>query len=279
MYSLQISIFIFCMPTKVLVDFGNNKFVELSIQHGMKGTDMISFFDEKGEEYISEKLSLYSIISVDHSNNLKITLSNEQFKREIMFESENDSSDFWKFVQNHAKLTVTSMDDRKFLMKFDNTQQSGIKQYVSPAMGFINKKISSTFKAVKGFVAGAQDLDDSEVKEISNGINLGYLTRSISETEMIEYKEGESQKISNAIIDQEQIMKLWCSKLKTEKEKLEDYNTLSIQWKTLTKDQWNLSLALRSFTKSAESAIEASDILSKDPFNQLAFNILISCIF
>lgn len=268
------------MASKVLVNLSNNQTIKLSLQYGLKGSDTISFYDdEEGEEYISDKLSHYSSISVENSNPLKVTLSNDEDIREIEFESEKDSSDFWEFVQKHAKLTVMPGSKRNFLMKFENTQQPGIKQYVSPAVGYIGKKISSTYRTVKDFVGGSQESDNSGFKELSNGINLGYLTNSISETDLVDYKEGETQRIANAKINQEQIMKLWCSKLKSGKEKFEDYKTLSIQWKTLTKDQWELSFALRSFTISAEAAIETSPVLSKKPLNQLAFNILISCIF
>ncbi len=94
------------MSCRVFFVLGKEKNVEATLEYGVKNNELvISFLDDDGEELLTDKLVYYSTISVDDSNALSLQLCGDKMIREITFLTENDSSDFWDFLQSHSKLT------------------------------------------------------------------------------------------------------------------------------------------------------------------------------
>ncbi|KAH0792613.1 hypothetical protein GPJ56_003447 [Histomonas meleagridis] len=167
-------------------------------------------------------------------------------------------------------MSVLPGPSRVFSLQFED-RPTGLSSYVAPAIKIIDK----TYNSVKHFVGFSTNETKEEQVDEPNGVTLGYITRSISDENVDDQSNSQQSNLPTDLNDS-QLYLLWCNKLNSSEAQLSDYQKLSVQWKTLLKVQWEHSFALRSFTVSCEAAIEQSHILSKSPYDQLSFNVLIS---
>ncbi|OHS96386.1 hypothetical protein TRFO_37497 [Tritrichomonas foetus] len=275
------------MSAKVSLNLGEENDIELTLDYKIKNGDInLSFHDDEGEDYITDKLSQFTSIDVDDNNPLKLILRGIKVDRPILFQKENEASDFWTAIQKIAKLSALPGPKRSFVITME-PQQPGIGDYV-PLVNFLNRTITSTYQTVKNIVGG-KELELPKQEEIieTDGFKLGYIQGSISDLRIVDFDENieisKNHQISNTNFNEVQIFKIWQKLLlpnnsNTDK-LLEDYKNIELQWKTLSKGQWNHSFQLRNFVVQTEKSIKESPVLSKDPFDSITFDLLLSRMF
>ena len=299
------------MSAKVNINLGSEE-VELKLEYVVKNNDMnISLHDDEGEDIISDKLSQFTSIDIDDNTSLKIILKGPKINRVIRFHKESDASEFFTTLQKVAKLTQLPGPNRSFILTME-PHQVNLTDYI-PLVGFFNKTISSTVKTVKNIVIGKElELPKQEDPVHTDGFRLGYIKESLSKEDFhledfdptkidslknIDFKNSSGlnsdidlvnlasslQRVSHLAFTEEQIFVIWCKILlprgKSKSELLEDYKKIGVQWKTVSKGQWDHSFSLRSYVVKVEKSINESKILSVPPYNKIAFDILLSSMF
>lgn len=296
------------MSAKVKLNLGSEN-IELNLEYNIKNNDMnIELRDDEGEDIISDKLSQFNSIDIDDETPLQIILKGPKINRIIRFLKETDASEFFVTLQKVAKLTQLPGEKHSFILTME-PQQVNLKDYI-PLVSFFNKTISSTVKTVKNIVIGKElEYPKQEEPAHTDGFRLGYIKESISKEELnlenydpskfdslssIDFKSSSSlnsdlellnlssslQRVSHLIFSEEQIYAIWCKFLlprgKSKSELLDDYKKIRVQWKTVTKGQWDHSFPLRSYVVDVEKSIKESTILSNSPYNEVAFDVLLS---
>lgn len=296
------------MSAKVNINLGSED-VELKLEYVIKNNDMnISLHDDEGEDIISDKLSQFTAIDIDDNTPLRITLKGPKINRVIRFQKESDASDFFTNLQKVAKLTQLPGPGRSFILTME-PHQINLTDYI-PFVGNIGKTLSSTVKTVKNIVIGKElELPKQEDPVHTDGFRLGYIKESLSKEDLhlenfdpskidslknIDFKNSNGlssdielvnlasalQRVSQLTFSGEQIYVIWCKLLlprgKSRSELLDDYKKIGVQWKTVSKGQWDHSYPLRSYVVKVEKSINESKLLSAAPYNKIAFDILLS---
>ena len=276
------------MSAKVVLNLGSENDIELTLDYALKNGDMVmNFHDDEGEDYISDKISQFSSIDADDKDPLKLTLRGQKVERLIQFKNETEATEFWTTIQKCASLTLLPGPKRTFIITMAPIQH-GIGEYI-PLVNFLNKTITSTVKTVKNIVHG-KELEIPKQEEVAetDGFKLGYIHQSLSDVQISDYNESlnvlPKHSIYNTKFSQKQLLSIWENALipnanDNKAKMLHDYKQICIQWKTLTKGQWNHSYNLRNYVVLVENAIRQSSVLSKEPYDRITFDVLLSSMF
>lgn len=269
------------MSAKVNLDFGSNQTVNTSLFYGINnmGETYLRISDENGDDLITENLLYLTEIKFDDNNPLRTTITCDEMSHTIIFQQTTDIADFISFIQKNATIEQV-VGQRVFQITPNPASQNALSQYVPAAVGFIGKQLYNSVKTFVGVAADSIDAEKPNTLREADGFALGYITRSISNIELINYDENKPGSFSIVTITSAQMLKTWKQKLNIEDDEksLDKYHLLQIQWKTISRGQWNHSFALRQYVVEVENAIKSSEFATA-PDDLLIFDVFMSCIF
>lgn len=269
------------MSAKVKLDLGSNQLNNTNLFYGSSNTGetFLKICEENGDELIDENLLYLSEIKIDDNNPLKSTITCDEMSHTIIFQHSSDLADFISFIQQHSTLQQV-VGQRVFQITPNPVHQSAIGQYVPAAVGFIGKQLFNSVKTIVGVAADSLEDDKAPPMREADGFALGYITRSISNVELVEYNETQPAPLSTVLMSDKQMVDIWKQKLKVifDDKSLVKYYQLQAQWKTISRGQWNHCYALRQYVVEVENAIKTSAFAAA-PDDLLIFDVFMSRMF
>jgi hypothetical protein len=262
------------MSCPVILSLGPQKTTHGVLSYSIRDTEVLfSFVTTGGDEIFRDRLASFPTISVDDDNPLKVRLEGRHFTRELLFLNEADSSNFWHFLRTSA--TVTPLPGHNLSFSVTLEADLGYMGLASAVGDFGRRIFSSTMNTMKTMV-GVKPPEPTQKAEEVNGFTLGYITRSVSDVELVPFSEDMTPvRFSMVTLTKRQMMAIWMQQLVGATHSVSDYRPLVAQWSNVSKSQWDHSIALRTYVVAVEGAIRES-ACRDPPLNLLVFHVLMS---